>query len=60
MTVTSFFNPIDQNYIGDFYRERVLKINVSTIEDEKFIIFRDYETIPPRHCFVIFFYIIFV
>ncbi|MGE7623427.1 PLP-dependent aminotransferase family protein [Viridibacillus sp. NPDC096237] len=29
------FNSIDQNYIDDFYRERILKINVSTIEDKK-------------------------
>lgn len=29
------FNPIDHNYLTDFYRERILKINVSTIEDEK-------------------------
>ncbi|MBK3496537.1 PLP-dependent aminotransferase family protein [Viridibacillus sp. YIM B01967] len=29
------FNPIEQNYIDDFYHERILKINVSTIEDDK-------------------------
>ncbi|MGE7837351.1 PLP-dependent aminotransferase family protein [Viridibacillus arvi] len=29
------FNPIEHNYLADFYRERILKINVSTIDDEK-------------------------